>query len=121
MAASGQTAEFLPAPRGEQHFDQQDNRHADKHQLPVARGLVLIRVNHQLPDDRIQVQVEAGKDFAVDQQQRHARRRKNGGQEAHQPLRHDDKRQWEQDQQIGGEDQKAKVTNKTHPRVDAPG
>ncbi len=83
MAASGQAAELLPAPRSKQHLNQQDHRDADKHQLPVPRGLVLIRVNHQFPDDRVKVQVESGKDFAVDKQQRHTGCREDRRQEPH--------------------------------------
>ena len=121
MASPGQAAELLPAPGSEQHLNQQDHRDADKHQLPVTGRFVLVGVNHQFPDDGVEVQVEAGEHFTVDKQQRHPDRRKDGGQEPHQTLRHDDKRQGEQDQQIGGENQKAKVTHNAHPGVDTPG
>ncbi len=83
-----QAAQLLPAPVGKQQLHQQDHRHADKHQLPVAGHLVLVRVDHQLPDNGVQVQVETGKDFAVDQQQRHADGCQHGGERTHQPLRH---------------------------------
>ena len=62
-----QAAQLLPAPGGKQHLNQQNNRHADKHQLPVTCRFVLVGVNHQFPDDRIKMQVKTGKDFAVDQ------------------------------------------------------
>ncbi len=53
MAAARQAAQLLPAPGGEEHFNQEDDRDADKHQLPVARHLILVRVDDQLPDDRV--------------------------------------------------------------------
>ncbi len=121
VATAGQAAQLLPAPGGKQHLNQQDHRDADKHQLPVTRHFVLVRVNHQFPDDGVEMQVETGEHFAVDQQQRHARRRKDGGQEAHQTLRHDDKRQREEDQQIGGEHQKAEMPDHAELRIDTPG
>ncbi|OMP13162.1 hypothetical protein COLO4_02170 [Corchorus olitorius] len=62
----GQTAKFLPAPGGKQHLNEQDNRHADKHQLPVTRRLILVGVNYQFPDDGIEMQVKTGKNFAID-------------------------------------------------------
>ena len=107
MAASGQAAELCQL-GGKQHLDQQDHRNADEHQLPVAGRFVLVGVDHQFPDDRVEMQVEPGEHFTVDKQQRHPHRRKDCGQEPHQTLRHDDKRQRKQDQQIGGEYQKLK-------------
>ncbi|KZQ26229.1 hypothetical protein A3N45_23395 [Klebsiella aerogenes] len=53
IPAARQAAQLLPAPGGEEHLNQEDDRYADKHQLPVASHLVLIGVNHQFPDDGI--------------------------------------------------------------------
>ncbi|MDU2497078.1 MAG: hypothetical protein E7D19_15605 [Klebsiella grimontii] len=83
VAATRQAAQLLPAPGRKQHLQQKNDRHADKHQLPVARHLVLIGVNHQFPDKGIKVQVETGENFAVDQQQRHAHGRQNHRDKAH--------------------------------------
>ncbi len=116
-----QAAQLLPAPGGEQHLDQENSRHADKHQLPVARHLGLIGIDHQLPHHRIQVQVEAVKNGTVDQDQRQASRGDNGRKEAQQPLGHHHKGQREDDQQIGGKDDKAEVTHPTGERINAPG
>ena len=78
MAAARQAAQFLPTPGGKEHLDQQNHRHADKHQLPVARHFILVGVYHQFPHHRVEVQVETGKDLAIDKQQSHARCRQNG-------------------------------------------
>ena len=78
MASAGQAAQFCQL-RGKQHLYQKDHRDADKHQLPVTGRFVLIGVNYQLPDDGIEMQVEAGEHFTVDKQQRHPCRCKDGG------------------------------------------
>ncbi|MNY62893.1 hypothetical protein D3C86_1997800 [compost metagenome] len=79
MTTSGQATQFLPAPGGKQHLNQQDNRHADKHQLPVTCGFVLVGIDHQFPDDGIEMEVKTGENFAVDQQQGHADSGENCG------------------------------------------
>ena len=63
--------------------------------------------------------METGEDFAVDKQQRHAHCRQYGRQEAHQALGHDDKRQGEQNQQIGGKHQEAEMPDKANVGVNA--
>ncbi|MNC51788.1 hypothetical protein D3C75_1010950 [compost metagenome] len=63
-----QTAQLLPAPGAKQHLHQEDNRHANEHQLPVARQFTLIRVDHQFPHHRVKVKMEMREHFTVYQQ-----------------------------------------------------
>ncbi|MNS67019.1 hypothetical protein D3C72_1002500 [compost metagenome] len=104
-----QAAQLLPAPGAKQHLHQEDHRHTDKHQLPVARQLTLIRVDHQFPHHRIKVKVEMRKDLAVDQQQRQAGGGQRGGDKSQQPLRHHHKGERENNQQVAGENDKAEM------------
>ncbi len=108
-AAAVQAAQLLPAPGAEQHLHQEDHRHADKHQLPVARKLALVRVDHQIPHHRIEVQVEMREHFAVDQQQREPGGGQRGGNKSQQPLRHHHEGEREDHQQIAGEHDKAEM------------
>ena len=66
VAAARQAAQLLPAPGREEHLQEENDRYADKHQLPVARHLVLVGVDNQFPDKGIKMQVETGENFAVD-------------------------------------------------------
>ena len=115
-----QAAQLLPAPGGEQHLHEENQRHADKHQLPVARHLALVRVDHQLPHHRIKVEMEAVEHRAVDHNQRQSDGGDNRRQDAQQPLRHHHEGERKYRQQINGEHNKAEVADPAAEGVNAP-
>lgn len=104
---------LLPAPGGEQHLNQQDHRDADKHQLPVTGRFVLVRVDHQFPDDRVKMQVKrVNTSLSISSSVIPAVARiadKNRIRRCDMTIN-----VRKQDQQIGGEYQKAKVTDNAY-------
>ena len=67
------------------------------------------------------MKMEAGKDLAVYQQQRHPGGGKDHRQEAHQALRDHDKGQRKEDQHIAGKHQKAEMPDETDVRKQSSG